>query len=178
MKQPRITLSIVQLSDETYDNTVIRTYGSAWEALDDVKEFLKAEQGTLSGIHSMQFVIATKYGNLTDIAGKAASGTFGIAIGPKEYHFQFVKEAGEYTVTDDEMYHALEGYINSCRDRSDYAKLAGRICVDMHRYCQAQLWKFVKELIAAFARGRYDERNKAARDQACDILGLMETSNF
>lgn len=84
----------------------------------------------------------------------------------------------QYNVSDEEFKSTLDAYVNSNRGVSDYQKMAEDISATMHRYCQNELWKFVKALIRAFAQGRWDERNKTAHDQAADLAAFLEAENI
>ena len=49
---------------------------------------------------------------------------------------------------------------------------------EMHRYCQNEMWKLVKHIIGAIARGGWDDRNRSAHSQAEDIQTFMEEKNL
>lgn len=84
----------------------------------------------------------------------------------------------EYNVSDDELFDCLQAYVNSSRGASHYKAMAERIADTMHRYCQNELWKFVKALINAFAAANYDDRNKTAHTQAGDLSAYMDINNI
>lgn len=93
------------------------------------------------------------------------------------YHVAWLNIDGCSSVTNEEMQSALDGFVNSGRTTTEYAQVAESISLNMHRYCQNELWKFVKEIIKAFALGPHDERNKTAADQALQLQGFIENSN-
>lgn len=93
------------------------------------------------------------------------------------YHVAWLNIDGCSSVTNEEIQSALDGFVNSGRTKTEYAQVAESISRNMHRYCQNELWKFVKEIIRAFAHGPHDERNKTAANQALELQGFIENSN-
>jgi len=94
------------------------------------------------------------------------------------FHVAWKTLPASYSVSDDEFFQCLDAYTNACRGATDFKTMAQRISENMHRYCQNELWKFIKALIRAFAQGRYDDRNKIAHNQAGDILEFMEANDI
>lgn len=104
------------------------------------------------------------------------SGEQGFDILANHYHVAWLNIEGCSSVSNEEMQSALEGFVNSGRTKMEYAQVAESISQNMHRYCQNELWKFIKEIIKAFAHGPHDERNKTAADQALELQGFIENS--
>lgn len=105
-------------------------------------------------------------------------GTLDYTVGGYTFHFHFLNVPGEYNVSDQEVVKALDAFCNSNRSQKDFERVAQGISLNMHRYIQNELWKFVKHLVRAFAVGRYDQRNRTAHDQAQDIELFMEEKNM
>lgn len=104
------------------------------------------------------------------------SGEQGFDILANHYHVAWLNIHGCSYVTSEEMQSALDGFVNSSRTKTEYAQVAESISQNMHRYCQNELWKFVKEIIRAFAHGPRDDRNKTAANQALELQGFIENS--
>lgn len=104
------------------------------------------------------------------------SGEQGFDILANHYHVAWLKIEGCSSVTNEEVQSALEGFVNSSRTRTEYAQVAESISKNMHRYCQNELWKFIKEIIRAFALGPHDDRNKTAANQALELQGFIENN--
>lgn len=83
----------------------------------------------------------------------------------------------EYRVSNEELYYALDGYVNSNRSQSEYKTFAEHLTSKMHRYCQNELFKLIYRIIRAFADAPYDERNKPAHDKCQKISAFVE-NNF
>ena len=96
----------------------------------------------------------------------SGAGSIDTGFSGHEYEISFKIVPAEYRVSDDEFYTSLDSYCNSGRTYTDFRNMAERISGSMHRYCQNELWKFIKKIIAVFASGPYDERNEAAHNQA------------
>ena len=101
-------------------------------------------------------------------------GEYSFAIGAQEYFIAFLRQPAEYGVTVDETVSCLDAFCNAGRTSSDFKRVAEHISDTMHRYVQSELWKFVKQLIRAFASGRFDERNQTAHNQAQAIVTFMD----
>ena len=92
------------------------------------------------------------------------------------YHIAWLTIYGDSHVTNEEVCKCLEGFVNSGRTASEYLEVAESISLNMHRYCQNELWKFIKSIIKVFATGRHDDRNKTATDQALEIQTFIENN--
>lgn len=148
------------------ESLTIHESGSRAEAKDFIVKTLTAEaekRGTY--VHPLS-------GDVMDM-WKQKEGSFSYRIGSHIYHIRFLNVPGEYGVSDDEAVATLEAFCNSGRSGQDYRTVAERISAEMHRHCQNELWKFVKQLIRAFAGGRYDDRNATAHDEASAIQGYI-----
>lgn len=106
------------------------------------------------------------------------SGQLDFSILGNKYNVAWLNIEGNHHVTDDEVQACLDAFVNSSRTASEYAQVAQSIAKTMHRYCQAELWKFVKALIAAFAQAPYDDRNRSAHHQAERLQAFIETENL
>lgn len=111
--------------------------------------------------------------DLKDIYTKN-KGYFWAAFNGLIYRFQFVTIEAEYSADANEVYSALDGYLNSTRGGTEYKKLSELIVRNMHRYVQSNLWKFIKHLIRAIAEGGYDERNETAHTEAGQVKDFLE----
>lgn len=110
--------------------------------------------------------------------GSSVTGNFSYRIGKIIYHYSFLKTKSEYEVSDEEILNTLEAFCNTGRTGESYRKAAELISNNMHRYVQTQLWRFVKEIIRAFARMNTDLRNKQAANEAATIAEYMETESI
>lgn len=136
-----------------------------------VKEDLQRAQASIPGLTLIE------EGTPMDMWNKK-EGAFCYTIGTKEYKIVFYNITGESHVSDKEVVEALDGFVNSSRSALDYKKVAETISQEMHRYCQNELWKFIKKIIEAFAGARYDKRNETAHNQAERVLQFMEKENI
>jgi hypothetical protein len=172
MRKELIIVSSCEETQEGFDPKSLSTatYESPAQAKETILNTLRAESSELG----------EEYGVLSgDIADMFSTrwngGAFSYRIGGHEYHYRWTRIPGEYKVTDDELVKALDAFGNSNRSRADYGRVARRISSETHRYIQNELWKFVKELIRAFAEGGCDERNRTARNQARILESVIET---
>jgi len=99
-------------------------------------------------------------------------------IGDHRYVYAWNHIGGDGSVPDDELVNVLENYVNSNRSHKEYDAVAKRMVAEMHRYCQNEMWKLVKHIIGAIARGGWDDRNRSAHSQAEDIQTFMEEKNL
>ena len=90
----------------------------------------------------------------------------------------FTHIPGDGSVSDEDLYHALDGYLNTGRERKAYEDFAGPALSRMHRAVQDSLWKFLKTLTRAIAAGGYDLRNKTAHLQAEQVTGFMDSQKM
>lgn len=150
------------------ESLTIHESGSRAEAKDFIVNTLTAEAKELGTyVHPLS-------GDVMDM-WKQKEGSFSYRIGSHIYHIRFLNVPGEYGVSDDEAVATIEAFCNCCRSGEDYKRVAERISAEMHRHCQNELWKFVKQLIRAFAMGRYDERNETASNEAGAVHGYIVT---
>lgn len=188
MRNNQTILTITKIVPGSKPTTTILTFPEAHLAKQHLEAYFELQRVKLKNKHSFEFGLTneTPTGKepvtLRDIVTKKeGEGDWNLSGGPTTvfYHVSWQTISGEYNVTDDEVYQYLDAFVNSSRRASDYKAMAQRITESMHRYCQNELWKFVKEIITAFAQGGFDDRNKTAHRQAGDILEFMETSkNF
>ncbi len=80
-----------------------------------------------------------------------------------------------YHVSDKELVSTLEAYCNTGRGTAAYRQAAETISTGTHRAIQSEIWQLVKEVIRAFATGRYDQRNASAHHQAELLQSVLET---
>ncbi len=94
------------------------------------------------------------------------------AMGNETVQYQFILQysPGEYFANEDEVFNALDGFLNSTRGNKEYTKLAELITTQMHRYTQASLWRFIKVLIKTIAKTGYDARNEGAVREANIVI--------
>jgi hypothetical protein len=121
--------------------------------------------------------ILLEEGAWTDLFSKK-EGTLRLSIGAETVHITFKADSGEYGVSDDEMIRALDGFVNSSRSGGSYKEVADQIPQRLHRYCQNELWKFVKKIIASLAAAGYDTRNRSAHEQAALTQAFLEEQGF
>lgn len=181
MKQEQTIISIVRVSAPYHvDVHEIHSFPSRATAKEYIEARLESDRKAInkdSNIPEPGLTIIRTEGNVRDM-WNAKSGTFRAEIGAHRYHFAFLNVPAEYQVSDDELVSALDAFSNSTRSHEDYKTVAERISRDMHRYVQNQLWKFLKQLIRAFAAGGHDQRNQTAWNQAGLIHEFMETNNI
>lgn len=80
-----------------------------------------------------------------------------------------------YHVSDKEMISTLEAYCNTGRGTAAYRQTAEAISSGTHRAIQGEIWQLVREIVRAFASGRYDQRNAQAHHQAELLQSVLET---
>lgn len=168
MKKEQTIISWAEENSEGFDpdSLTVHEFGSRAETKDFIVNTLAAEAEELGAC------VRPLSGDVMDM-WKYKEGSFSFGIGDHTHYIHFLNIPGEYRVTDDEVVSALDSFCNSGRSGQDYRAVAERISTEMHRHCQNELWKFVKQLIRAFAGGRYDDRNAAAHDEASAIQGYI-----
>lgn len=177
MKKNQIIISITELSCGAFDAQQIHTFEEPHQAKTFIDDKLKEDlELARKSIETLE--LKAIEGNIRDMWNSAREGSFSYAIGNHEYKISYLKVSGDHSVSDEEIVSALDGFVNSGRSNYDYKKVAEEISMNMHRYCQNELWKFVKQIIRAFASGAYDDRNKTAHNQAQNIEAFMEENNF
>lgn len=172
MRKAQTIISSCEETAEGFDPRSLHTavYGSPAEAKHTILNTLAEESRELREEYREES------GDIADMfSPRWTEGSFSYRVGEHVFHYRWTNIAGEYKVTDDEVVAALDAFANSGRTGSDFAAVARRISTEMHRYCQKELWKFVKALIRAFAEGGYDERNRTARNQARILESVIET---
>lgn len=176
MKEKQIILSIVILQDGKIKDQVIETFDAEYKTKEFIDGLLTGELESLkrsSGHDGLYIRIAE--GNIRDLWDKR-EGTLTYVLADREYHVRFVVKPAIYSVTDDEVVTVLDSFANSGRSPYVYQDVAKKISVNMHRYCQNELWKFVKAIIRAFAEGRCDERNAVAKEQATAVQDFISSN--
>lgn len=171
MKKPTVIISIAEVVCGILESQQCHAFDTPNEAKDFITNNLNAESKELDT------PIKADSGDINTLFKNVHEGNFSFSIGDHEYHIAFLKDKGEYNVTDDELVEALDAFCNSNRTGTDFLRVARRISDNMHRYCQNELWKFIKALIRTFASGRYDDRNATAHDQAGAITAFMDSNN-
>lgn len=171
MKREQTLISWCEENDQGFDecSLTVHTFGSRAEAKDFILRNLEAES------RELDTPLKSESGDIQDMWNRD-EGSFSYRIGDHVYHVHFLNEKGEYNVSDDELFAALDAYANSGRSGSEFERMAKRISVTMHRYVQNELWRFVKHVIHAFACGGSDTRNRTAQRQASAIQTFMEGS--
>lgn len=186
MKENMTILAVTRIEKNTV-TTTINTYKAPHLAKEFLEAYFELQRVELKNKYGFEFGLTneTPAGKepvtLRDIVTKKeGEGDWKLSGGQftTVYHVCWKTIPGEYNVTDDEVYQCLDAFVNSSRGASDYKAMAQRISESMHRYCQNELWKFVKALIGHFAEGRYDERNKTAHTQAGDIYEFMKENEI
>lgn len=124
-----------------------------------------------------ELAVLLEEGAWTDLFSKK-EGTLRLSIGSETVHITFKADSGEYGVSDDEMIRTLEGFVNSSRSNGSYKEVADQIPHRLHRYCQNELWKFIKKIIASLASAGYDTRNRSAHEQAELTQAFLEQQGF
>lgn len=180
MRDNQTILTITKIVPAGKPTTTILTFPEAHLAKQHLETFFTAEKTILAEQLNTDteaiFVIPPENTYRQRIISQQ-SGEQGFDILANHYHVAWLNIKGCSSVSNEEMQSALDGFVNSGRTRTEYAQVAESISRNMHRYCQNELWKFVKEIIKAFAVGRHDERNKTARDQALELQCFIENSN-
>lgn len=175
MNNPKTILTLTEIVEGIVEYSQTEVLDSPGAARESVQSYIEREEAELGmNAHLMK-------GSTMDLFQQPAGGRRGtilFSMGGHEYLFTWYNMPGEYKVTDDEFVSVLESFCNSSRSNADFQKVAETISTKMHRYCQNELWKFIKAIIRVFATARYDERNKTAHTQAGDILEFMETNNI
>ena len=168
-------ITIVAMSRENgageFDGLTSNVYDSPADAKKGILDILKEEAD-----YSKEDIVL-RAGDTKDLFNEK-EGTLDYTVGGYTFHFHFLNVPGEYNVSDQEVVKALDAFCNSNRSQKDYERVAQGISLNMHRYIQNELWKFIKHLIKAFAAGGYDPRNRTAHNQAQDIELFMEEKNM
>ncbi len=171
MQKEQTIISITELSCGQFDSQQVHTFDSRKAAKNAIEK--KLDEDLALGRKSIpELGISPVEGSLRDLWSKT-EGNVSFSIGSHEYRIAFLNVPGEYPVTDTEVFSALDALCNSNRSTQQYQALAEHISRNMHRYVQNELWKFVKQLIRAFACGGSDKRNATAHDQAQAVFGFI-----
>lgn len=171
MKQQRTILTVIEFKDGQYVRQHIRSFEERFQVKNYIKEFLGAEADAL-GTNVPDEVAARDFAGA--LWGKDPAGEIRVEIGRHAYVFAFLHEPGSYQVSNEEVVSVLESFVNSNHSVSTYASVADTIAVEMHRYLQNELWRFVRCLIAAFAMMRSDERNRIAQREAAEVFDFIQ----
>lgn len=180
MRDNQTILTITKIEPAGKPTTTILTFPEAHLAKEHLEAYFTAEKTILAEKLNTNteavFIIPAENTYRQRIITQQ-SGEQGFDILANHYHIAWLKIDGCSSVTNEEVQSALDGFVNSGRTKTEYAQVAESISRNMHRYCQNELWKFIKEIIKAFAHGPYDERNKTAANQALELQGFIENSN-
>lgn len=176
MKKNQIIICITELSCGEFDCQQVSEFEAPYQAWNHIESKLK-EDLELGRKSIPELDIVPTEGTHRMMWDKK-EGNFAFAIGSHDYKIAFLNVYGESRVSDEEMVRALEGFTNSSRTGTDYKNVAETATRTIHRYCQSQLWRFIKKLIEAIAKGGFDDRNRTAHDEAGDILEFMETHDI
>lgn len=172
MRNKQVIISIAELNGGALESQTIRTFEEEYQAKDFIENKLKdalANARETSG----DLEILPVDGNIRDMWNSAPEGSFSYAIGGRGYKVSYLKIPAEYSVSDKETVTVLDAFVNSSRTVADYKRVAESISQDMHRHCQNELWKFVKQVIRAFSMGHSDERNAVAHEEAGAVHGYV-----
>lgn len=173
MKKPQTILTLTEIVSGIIEYSSTEIYESPAEAKRSILSYIENEGKEL---HNEPRLTS---GRLDDLfSTNQTKGTISYEVGEHEYLFTWCKTPGEYNVTNEELVSVLEAFCNTSRTLSDFEYVATLISQKMHRYCQNELWKFVKAIIRVFANANFDKRNKVAHDQAWDIMEYMENNNI
>lgn len=178
MKKSIFILSESVLSQGNIVKHTTREFPSPAMAKQYISSTLLEEKSKASASGSVQEIETLGETDIQSMFGQALEGTFSYKIGPVLYHYSFLKTQSEYEVSDEEILNTLEAFCNTGRTGESYRKAAEQISNNMHRYVQTQLWRFVKEIIRAFAQMRTDLRNKNTANEAADIAQYMEIESI
>lgn len=171
MKKSQTLLSVTVLDCGQFDSSQVHSFEDRNKAKSFILAFLSKESKATG-----ETPVSHDGGTVRLWEDK--EGTFSYSVGTNTYVFSFLNEPGSGAVSDNEVLSVLDSYVNSDRPYSEYEKTAQLISENMHRYCQNNLWKFIKQIIRAFASGLYDDRNKTAHHQAGDVLEFMEQNDI
>ena len=168
MRKEQTIISWAETTPDGFDpdSHDVNEFGSRAEAKDFIVKTLAAKAEAI-GTH-----VRPLSGDIMDMWNRK-EGSFSFGVGDHTCHVHFLNVPGEYHITDDEIFSALDAFCNSGRSEKNFRDVAERITAEMHRHCQNELWKFVKHLIRAFSMGRFDERNAVAHDEASAIQGYI-----
>ena len=169
MKKEQIIISMSRENADGFDGLTSNVYPSPSDTRQGILDMLRPDEEHCGA----QAVLRS--GDPGDIF-RRKEGVLEYTLGDIVFHFHFLKTDAEYKVSDDEFFSALEGYANSNRSQKDFADMAARISGTMHRYIQNELWKFVRQIIRAFAFGRCDQRNRTAMNQALEIQTFIDNN--
>jgi hypothetical protein len=180
MRENQTILTITKIVPAGKPTTTILSFKEPHEAKTHLDAFFIAEKEALAaGIDTLTdnvpLIPSEDHIRRKIITEREGQQDFDILA--NHYHVAWLNIDGCSSVTNEEMQSALDGFVNSGRTKTEYAQVAESISRNMHRYCQNELWKFVKEIIRAFALGPHDERNKTAANQALELQGFIENSN-
>lgn len=181
MRNNQTILTITKIVPDNKPTTTILTFPEAHLAKQHLETLFTAEKTILAEKLNTNtesiFVIPAENTYRQRIITQQ-SGEQGFDILANHYHVAWLNIDGCSSVTNEEMQSALDGFVNSNRTKTEYAQVAESISRSMHRYCQNELWRFVKAIIKAFAAGQFDDRNRVAHDQAEKINEFMEKENI
>ena len=176
MKNAQTIISLTTLSCGQFSAQQVHTFDSPANTLAFVRKFLKDELD-IARKSTPELDSVLSEGDPMHM-WNSKEGSFGYDIGTNGYRFAYLNTQPEYKVSDKEAATVLERFANSGRSTADYRRVAESVSSGMHRYCQNELWKFVKALIRAFATGGFDLRNRTAHDEAQDIALHMDANNL
>lgn len=179
MRDNQTILTITKIVPGSKPTTAILTYPEAHLAKKHIETLFVAEKTILAerlNTNPDTILVIPPEDTYRQRIITQQSGEQGFDILANHYHIAWLNIEGCSSVSNEEMQSALDGFVNSSRTASEYAQVAESISKTMHRYCQNELWKFVKEIIKAFAHGPHDDRNKTAANQALELQGFIENN--
>lgn len=183
MRDSQVIISVTTLRSGWFDSTTLLrkdTPGQVQRFILDRTEQERIYLNTALGVHPHEdgaLRARLTEGDLKDVLTKC-EGTLRYSLGPDELVFSFLADCGEYQVSDSEMARTLEAFCNTGRTSQDYARAAEAVTAGTHRAILAELWRFIKALVKAFARSEHDLRNRTAVSQAAETWDFMESRDY
>lgn len=171
MKKASIIISRTETACGVFESQQCHCFDNPAGAKASVLRYLEDES------HQLGIPSEKGSGDIMSLFGHDKEGNFSYTIGDHEFHFAFLRTDADYSVDDEELTRVLEAFCNTGRTGTDYLNAARTVSTKMHRYCQNELWKFVRKIIEAFADGPHDERNHTAWDQAGEIQEFILNNN-
>ena len=163
MRQPSITVASCEETSAGFDPESISV--QSFDTPAEAKAFIENETDT--GAKELNAEPKYTAGSIRDLFDRR-DGLLTVSVGEHLLHFRFHREDGEYGVSPEEMASVLEHFCNASPSPVKFRSVAEGV-ISKHRAVQAELWKFVKTLVRAFASAPCDTRNESAVRQAGDI---------
>lgn len=180
MHEKQTILTITKIEPANKPATTILTFKEKHLARQHLKEYFIAEKKILAKLigadpNTILLFPMEKTCHQRIISQQSGEQSFYILA--NHYHIAWLNIEAAYNVTNEEVQAVLDAFVNSNRSTAEYKAVAKNISATMHRYCQNELWKFIKALIEAFALGGHDVRNKTAANQALELQNVIENNN-